>query len=530
MEDDRNVHQDELLASFGYRPELKRVMGRLTAFAASFSGISITAGILLILPFLLTDAGPAGMWTWPIGAGGALLTALVFADIAGRIPVAGYAYQWGSRLLSPTIGWLLALGGLIGFMMGATGGPLGIAPFWLSEFGISVTTGSSVIAAAVIVVGLAVINIIGTKVATRVNTFAVVAEIVSGIVIAIGLLITAIINHPHSASFFVQKQPGESGSYVVPFLLAFLMAAFTLTVWEIPADMAEETKDATTIAPRAMIQSVGLSGLVGMLLLVSLIYAAPGINSVVNSSTPILTIVDYQWGRTLGEIANVFFLIAITASALVVQAGAARLLFSLARDNMLPGSRFIRRVAPKARTPLGALITVAVFAIAVFALGTYFFSTVLGYLFGATAVGFALIYAAVSAVFIYKVHTRSMPEQHGSFSLKKWALPVGWAALLWQLFLVGTLTVPKANRAVGITTVVLIALGVLWYVVYLRRAIRAGKAGPRATATGRTSDVAGAVSSAPAAAPEVPDGASEAEPAVGSGNVDSVTRPQDTGV
>src|SRR6185295_9612678 len=54
---------------------------------------------------VLQNAGPAGIWLWPIVAVGQTLVALVIAQFAARIPLSGSSYQWGSRLANPKIGW-----------------------------------------------------------------------------------------------------------------------------------------------------------------------------------------------------------------------------------------------------------------------------------------------------------------------------------------------------------------------------------------------------------------------------------------
>ena len=105
----------DVLASFGYEQELDRAMGRFSSFAVSFSGMSITAAIFLTISFVFTHSGSAGIWAWPISSVGVLLVGLVFADLVGRIPVAGYAYQWSSRLTNARFGWFVAVCGLIGF-------------------------------------------------------------------------------------------------------------------------------------------------------------------------------------------------------------------------------------------------------------------------------------------------------------------------------------------------------------------------------------------------------------------------------
>jgi amino acid transporter len=52
-----------------------------------------------------SSAGPRGTWTWPIAVAGQTLVALVYGTLAARVPLAGGAYQWASRLAGPLVGW-----------------------------------------------------------------------------------------------------------------------------------------------------------------------------------------------------------------------------------------------------------------------------------------------------------------------------------------------------------------------------------------------------------------------------------------
>jgi amino acid transporter len=90
----------------GYRQELRRTLGPFQVFAISFAFISVAVGIFGTYDDVLKNAGPAGIWLWPIVAVGQTLIALVIAQFAARIPLSGSSYQWASRLANPKIGWL----------------------------------------------------------------------------------------------------------------------------------------------------------------------------------------------------------------------------------------------------------------------------------------------------------------------------------------------------------------------------------------------------------------------------------------
>jgi amino acid transporter len=468
-----------LLKTFGYDQELDRAMGWFSSFAVSFSGVSITAAIFLTLPFALGQAGTAGLLTWIPSSIGALLVAFIFADLVGRIPVAGYAYQWTSRLTNPRIGWFVAVAGLIGFGVGAAGTIYGLTPFFLSEFHIAISRNSNIIGAIVFTIIVAAINIVGIRLAARINNAAVVTEIVGGVGVGIALFIYALFKHSHPVSFLFHEQPGaHHGAYFSSFILAFLLGAFTYAAWELPADLAEETKDATNVAAKTMIWSIVAVAVGGAILLISYTYASPGIAQTLSSPTPILSIIDYQWGSTAREIINVVFLVSFFAVSMLILAGAVRLLFSLSRDNMAPGSSLFRKVHPRFETPYAATVGMSIFCVGMFTIPALLSSSVLSYIIGTASVGYNLVYAAVAAIFVYNVQKRTLPETHGSFTLGRWALPVGWAALIWQIFLIGTLTIPKINRNVGYTTLIMLGVGALWYIVWVHPQTAKGNAGP----------------------------------------------------
>src|SRR5712692_11636396 len=92
---------------FGYRQEFDRSLRRFASFAIGFSFISITTGIFTTYGTILISSGPLGIWTWPMVIVGQTAVSLVFGALAARMPLAGYSYQWMSRLANPHIGWLV---------------------------------------------------------------------------------------------------------------------------------------------------------------------------------------------------------------------------------------------------------------------------------------------------------------------------------------------------------------------------------------------------------------------------------------
>src|ERR1700731_5218990 len=106
-EGSQSSYSEQAVAQSGYNQEFHRGLKRFASFAVGFSFISITTGIFSTYGSVLNWGGPLGIWTWPLVVIGQFLVALVFAALASRLPLAGYSYQWVSRLVNPRMGWLV---------------------------------------------------------------------------------------------------------------------------------------------------------------------------------------------------------------------------------------------------------------------------------------------------------------------------------------------------------------------------------------------------------------------------------------
>ena len=103
--DKGNVDDQRVMSTFHYKQELRRTIRLFSSFAVAFSFISITTGIFANYELVLDGSGPVGIWAWPVVIVGQLFVALVFAELAARIPLTGYSYQWVTRLAGSGWGW-----------------------------------------------------------------------------------------------------------------------------------------------------------------------------------------------------------------------------------------------------------------------------------------------------------------------------------------------------------------------------------------------------------------------------------------
>ena len=99
-------HADQQdLASFGYKQELRRTLGTFSSFAAAFSYISPSTGIFTLFAVGLATVGGVFIWSWPLVALGQFIIALNFAEVSSHYPVAGSVFQWTKYLAGRRYAW-----------------------------------------------------------------------------------------------------------------------------------------------------------------------------------------------------------------------------------------------------------------------------------------------------------------------------------------------------------------------------------------------------------------------------------------
>src|SRR6266568_2307382 len=173
--------EEATLEQFGYRQQFQRTFHRFASFAIGFSFISITTGIFTTYGSVLISSGPLGIWTWPLVIVGQLAVALVFGALASRIPLAGYSYQWMSRLANPYIGWLVGWLAFAFLVVDVVAVDYALASTVLpSLFSYTGTEGNTWLATALIVAVQAVLITLSTLWTQRVNNAAVGTEIIGG--------------------------------------------------------------------------------------------------------------------------------------------------------------------------------------------------------------------------------------------------------------------------------------------------------------------------------------------------------------
>ena len=483
--------ESQEMQQLGYKPELPRNFKLFTSFAIGFSFISVTAGVFGSFSLGLNYAGGFVTFGWLICALGQTLVALVFGMLATRIPLAGSSYQWVSRMVGSTAGWMQGWAFLtfVNISLLAVNYTLAssVAP---ALFGYVGTVDNTLLITAGLSILQALILTFSTALAGHVNNVAVVTEIVGTIGLSIALAIALAVHHHFQWGNLFQPEHGHTGSFISPgtlfhsgwWQLALLMGIYSQCGFEGSADMSEETKDATRHVPRAMWMSMAVAGIVGFVFIGMLIVASPDLAASAKSATPIADIVNGTLGSVFGRVFLAIVAFSVFACGLIIFMDTTRIVFAMARDERMPGSRWLSRIHSRLNTPLFAVIAVGVLdLILLVAFGRT--PTALNTIVGVTAVLPPIMYGGPCVAALFRLNRLPKAADWSLGRAENWVIvaSVIWIAL--ELF-----TLRDSSLKLG-WLYVLVAFGIGAAYLIVRRLTR-GPLPELGTPFGPSGDVA----------------------------------------
>lgn len=352
------------LEALGYSgQDFHRSMSLWSNMALGFTYLSPLVGVYSLFAYSLTIGGPPSIWWLVIVGCGQFLVALVFGEVVSQYPIAGGIYPWTRRLWGRKYAWLVSWVYLWAVIVTVTAVAEFGGHFVAALFGIESTDEIQLVTAVALLVLALAVNFSGTHMLARIAKIGLAAELIG--VIALGLYLLFFKRANSFSVFFDAMGAGGDTPYFITFLGAALSGLFLFYGFEACGDVAEEVDDPTTRIPRAMMLTILVGGISGLMSYAGYVLAAPNLQDIVsgNDSDPIPSILVSSLG-TAGS--KVFLCIAITAfvsCVLSLQAAGSRLLYAFARDRMLPGSTWLSKMSERHAVPANALLVACVIPI-----------------------------------------------------------------------------------------------------------------------------------------------------------------------
>jgi amino acid transporter len=433
------------LQELGYRQELARRLRVLDNAAIGFAAISPVVGLYAVVFVGTVVAGPAWVWVLPVALAGQCLLLAVYAELASEFPIAGGAYQWSRRLMGGAYGWFSGWVAICAYAAANTTIAYLGAPWALTLVGVPATADAIVVTGMVLVLVCAVVGAVGINVLRRVINAGIAAEIVASVGIGLALLFAFRTQDLSILTDTLGAEAASGGSVGAGMLAALAVGGWVFIGFDACVGASEETRGAARHVPRAIwIALLSVACLVILnALATTLAHPDPGAVVAGRDVDPVGTAVETSFGSWSAKPFAALVLSAFLACGMAAQALTARGIYSIARDDVLPASRFLRRV-DRHGSPIGAIVVTACLAAAGLLLGLH--SAAVGSLiaFGTAAIYVAFLLVALAAL-IARVRRTWTPSGH--VRLGRAGVVVNALAVAWLAFETVNIAWPRTSLA-----------------------------------------------------------------------------------
>jgi basic amino acid/polyamine antiporter, APA family len=334
------------------------------------TGVFTTSGILIRIlgsPWLV-------LLTWLLGGGLALLGALCYGALAGRIPESGGEYIFLSRTLHPiaayVAGWLSLI---VGFAV-----PLGALAFAFAEYlhpwlpaGVNPR-----LVATLLMVGASMLHFGSVSFGARVQAAIVIAEVV-----LITLFASFGLGRLYPAGFHTTPVGGDIGKMG----LALVIVSFAYLGWNAAVYIGGEVKDPQRNLPRSLILGTSIVTLLYLAMNALFVFCAPvkALSGRIDVAHVAAEVIGGAWlGKAVSALVSLALALCVSALTMTGPQVAAR----MAADGILPS-----RLAGRAGRP-PRLALVLQLALGLLALWTATFERILTY------VGFTLGISTIATI------------------------------------------------------------------------------------------------------------------------------------
>ena len=323
-------------------------------------GDVLGAGVYVLIGQVAAAVGGAVWAPFLLALAFAMLTAFSYAELVTKYPRAGGAAVFVQRAFHNSL-----LSFIVGFAMmsaavtAAASLAVAFAGDYLTQF-ISV---NATVAALVFIVLVALLNLRGIEESMKVNVVLTVIE-VGGLILAIVLGFATVAAGNGNPEQALQFRTDTSLPLAV--LAGAVLAYYAFLGFETSANVAEEAIDPRRTYPIALLSALGIAGVVYLLLGLALSMVVP-VEELGESTAPLLGVIEGAPIAFPPWLFSLIALLAVSNGALLFSIAASRLLYGMARENLLPP--VFGNLLSGRRTPPVAIAVVTVLAGALIATG-----------------------------------------------------------------------------------------------------------------------------------------------------------------
>ncbi|MHC4974243.1 MAG: APC family permease [Planctomycetota bacterium] len=338
-------------------PSLKRTFGLVTLVAFGIGDI-LGAGIYGLIGNVAREVGSAVWAAFLVSFVVAAFTGLSYAELGSRLPHSGGEARYAEnafrrKWLAYVVGFLVLLSGLVSIStvshifanyLTVEGGLLPGLPGWIIRL--------------VFLLGIGVITYWGIRQSSATNVICTLVEMG-------GLLVVVVVALPSFGSVDYFEFPAAEGGGpfegvpVWALLSGGVLAFYSFIGFEDLANVAEEVKNPRRNLPRAIVIALAIAAVFYGLVSIAAVSVIPHQELASSgSSAPLLEVVKQAAPGFPIRLFSVIALFAVTNTALVNFVMGSRLLYGMARQQLVPEA--LGRVHPGRSTPHVSILLILV--------------------------------------------------------------------------------------------------------------------------------------------------------------------------
>ncbi|KAK0443480.1 amino acid transporter [Armillaria borealis] len=484
------------LHKLGYEQQMTRRRGLFHILFMTLAIMAVPYGLSAPFATGLIGGGPAVLiWGWVFVSAIILTLALSMAEISAKYPTSGGAYYWCFRLASPRSrvllswinGWLTMVGvwticlsvtfGTAQIIVAGAGifHPDWVAKSWQTYL---IFLGVTLICTA--------LGIFLNDILHYIDVLCACWTILGVLVMLVCLSAKAAAGRQSAAFALGHFDPSASGwtpgwSFFIGLLPpGQFMKGQAISLSDLPQsiyvcrnwhDMAEELHNPTVDLPRAMVWSIPLGFLQGVLFLLPILFTLPDVATLLSvaSGQPIGVMFTLIMGSKGGGFGMWFIIFGVAMfCAVSISSAASRATWAFARDKAIPLHTFFARVSSEKHGPVNAFLLVTVVQL------------LLGLIYlGSSAAFNAFVGVAVMClqasysmpVLISLVNGRDNVKD-SPYSLGRWGWTINSIAVLWTMFEMVLFSmpavVPVTRVSMNYASVVFVGfatISAVWYTI-----------------------------------------------------------------
>ncbi len=450
------------------QPELKRVMGPglLLLFIV---GDILGTGVYALTGDVAAEVGGAAWVPFLVAFLIATVTAFSYLELVTKYPQAAgaalYAHKaFGLQFVTFLIAFVVMCSGITS----ASTASRFFGANFVEGFGLDWGKGGVVAIALLFMAMLAAVNLRGVGESVKLNVVLTIIE-ATGLMLVLFVGLWAFtkgtdVDFARVVAFDTESDKNTFMAVTAATSLAF----FAMVGFEDSVNMAEETKDPAKVFPKALLSGLSIAGVIYILVAIVAVALVP-VGTLAESETPLVEVVKAGAPNLpIDEIFPFISMFAVSNTALINMLMASRLIYGMARQNVLPP--VFGKVHPRRLTPWVAILFTTLIAFGlIFYVSTFASSDAIAVLGGTTSLLLLAVFAVVNVAVL--VLRRDVKATGGTFKTPT-VLPI--IGFIMSLYLVTPLSGRPGTQYLlaGILVVIGIVLFLVTMVINRRIGVR----------------------------------------------------------